>query len=200
MGHLDAGARDAGESKFDTRVTMLAFLFIVLAVLLRFLPHPFSFTTSHWWFFAPPVASALLFFGARGSKRQLWAPFLLLTGSDIVLNRFVYHQAFSADQFVVWVWYAAMLWLGTGLSDFKPLRIAGAAFAAPISFFIVSNFAVWASGTMYARSVSGLVHCFTLAVPFFRNQFASDLIFTAVMFGIGFLVEDRLVERKHVTA
>jgi hypothetical protein len=179
---------------------MLAYLFVLIALLLRFLPHPFAFMTSSWWFFAPPVASALLFFGARGPKRQAWLPLLLLAGSDLVLNRFVYHYAFTADQLVVWVWYAAMLWLGRGLTDFKPLRIAAAAFAGPISFFLVSNFAVWLSGAMYPRTLTGLAHCFALAIPFFRNQFASDLIFAAVMFSIGALVEGTAAEQKRVPA
>ena len=179
---------------------MLAYLFVLIALLLRFLPHPFAFMTSHWWIFAPPVASGLLFFGARGPKRQWWLPLLLLAGSDVVLNRFVYHYPFTADQLIVWVWYAAMLWMGTGLSDFKPVRIAAAAFAAPISFFLASNFAVWLSGTMYARTWAGLTHCFVAAIPFFRTQFASDLIFTAVMFSIGALLESTASEQKRVTA
>jgi hypothetical protein len=179
---------------------MLAYLFIVLALLLRFVPHPFAFMTSSWWFFAPPVAGSLLFFGARGSKRQAWVPLVLLAVSDIVLNRFVYHFAFGADQYVVWVWYAAMIWMGTSLRDFKPLRLGAAAIAAPISFFVVSNFAVWAFGTMYAHSLSGLAQCYTLALPFFRNQFASDLIFTAVMFTLGALVEGHATAAERVRA
>lgn len=168
---------------------MLAYLFVVLALLLRFLPHPFAFMTSSWWFFAPPVAASLLFFGARGSKRQAWLPLLLLAASDVVLTRFVYHFAFGAEQLVVWAWYAAILWMGTSLREFKPVRLGVAALAAPLSFFVTSNFAVWAFGTMYAHSFSGLAQCYIAAIPFFRNQFASDLIFTAVMFTVGALVE-----------
>jgi hypothetical protein len=179
---------------------MLAYLFVLIALLLRFLPHPFAFMTSQWWIFAPPVASALLFFGARGPKRQAWMPLLLLAASDLVLNRFVYHYPFTADQLIVWVWYAAMLWMGTGLSDFKPVRIAAAAFAGPISFFMLSNFAVWLTGTLYPRTSAGLAHCFTAALPFFRTQFASDLIFTAVMFSIGALVEGTVAEQKRAAA
>lgn len=179
---------------------MLAYLFVVIAILLRFLPHPFSFMTSQWWIFAPPVASSLLYFGARGPKRQAWMPLVLLAASDLVLNRFVYHYPFTADQLVVWVWYGAMLWLGTGLKDFKPLRLAAAAMAGPVTFFVASNVAVWLSGTMYPRTVAGLEHCFVAAIPFFRTQFASDLIFFAVMFGIGALAEGTAAaQEKRVT-
>ena len=43
-------------------VIMLAYLFLLLAVAVRFMSHPWMFT---------PVAASLLFFGARGSRRQL---------------------------------------------------------------------------------------------------------------------------------
>lgn len=126
---------------------MLAYLFIVFAVAIRFLPHPWSFT---------PVVGALLFFGARGSRRQLWIPFALLAVSDVVLTKFVYTYPFTWDHYVTWVWYAAILWLGTNLKEnAKPLRVIGAALASSTSFFLLSNFAVWAGGTMYPHTWAG---------------------------------------------
>ncbi len=94
---------------------MLAYLFVVFAILMRmpFMPHPWGFT---------PVAAALLYFGARGARRQLWIPFVLLAVSDIVLTKFVYAYQFSWDHFVTWAWYAAILWLGTNLRGSAALR------------------------------------------------------------------------------
>ena len=102
---------------------MLAYLFVIFAVVARmpFMPHPWNFT---------PVAAALLYFGARGSRRQLWVPFALLAASDIILTKFVYSYPLTWDQLVVWVWYAAILLLGTRLSENANwLRIGGAASA-----------------------------------------------------------------------
>src|SRR5437870_1881227 len=71
------------------------------------MPHPWTFT---------PVVASLLFFGARGSHRQLWAPWLLLAASDVVLTKLVYaYPFFTWDHYVTWAWYAAILWLGTKL-------------------------------------------------------------------------------------
>jgi hypothetical protein len=157
---------------------MLAYLFVIFAVVARmpFMPHPWNFT---------PVAAALLYFGARGSKRQLWVPFVLLAASDLLLNKFVYAYPFTSDQLVVWVWYAAILWLGTRLHENTNWGwIGGAALASSVSFFLVSNFAVWASGTMYPKTVSGLMTCYVAGLPFFRSTFAGDMLFTAVMFGL----------------
>jgi len=153
---------------------MLAYLFVVLAVAVRFLPHPWSFT---------PVAGALLFFGARGARRQLWFPFALLAVSDVVLTKFVYAYPFSWDHYVTWAWYAAILWLGTNLREnAKPVRVLGAALASSTSFFLLSNFAVWAGGTMYPHTWAGLMTSYTLGLPFFRPTIEGDLLFTAAMF------------------
>ena len=74
---------------------MLAYLFVIFAVAMRmpFMPHPWNFT---------PVAAALLYFGARASRRQLWIPFAMLAASDLVLNKFVYAYQFSWDQYISW--------------------------------------------------------------------------------------------------
>jgi len=157
---------------------MLAYLYVLFAVLTRmpFMPHPWNFT---------PVAASLLYFGARGSRRQLWIPFLLMAASDVILTKYVYAYPLAWEQLVVWAWYAGILLLGTRLRE-NPnwLRIGGAALAGSVSFFIVSNFAVWVSGTMYPKTVSGLMTCYAAGIPFFRHSVAGDLLFTTVMFGL----------------
>jgi hypothetical protein len=157
---------------------MLAYLFVIFAVLMRmpFMPHPWGFT---------PVAAALLYFGARGSRRQLWVPFALLAVSDVILTKSVYSYVFSWDHFVTWAWYAAILFLGSQLRENTGwLRVAGAALASSISFFVVSNFAVWACWDMYPKTLSGLMTCYAAGLPFFRRGLAGDMLFTAVMFGL----------------
>lgn len=160
---------------------MLAYLFVMIAVAVRFMPHPLAFT---------PVAASLLFFGARGPRRYLWVPLALLAASDVVLTSLFYRYPFTWDHFVTWVWYGAMLWLGTTLKESSgtkeipwALKIVGAALAGSISFFLVSNFAVWAAwGDMYPLTFSGLMACYAAGLPFFRRALEGDLLFTGVMF------------------
>jgi len=157
---------------------MLAYLFVIFAVVARmpFMPHPWGFT---------PVASALLYFGARGSRRQMWVPFVLLAASDMVLTKFVYSYPFSWDHFVTWAWYAAILLLGSQLRESRSWRrIGGAALASSASFFVVSNFAVWACWNMYPKTLSGLMTCYAAGLPFFQRGAGGDLLFTAIMFGL----------------
>jgi hypothetical protein len=157
---------------------MLAYLFVIFAVASRlpFMPHPWNFT---------PVMAALLYFGARGSRRQLWMPLALLIASDLVLDKYVYAYSFSWDLFLTWGWYAAILFLGTALrKNAKPLLIAGAALTGSVTFFLISNFGVWAATNMYAKSVSGLMTCYAAGLPFFRRTLEGDLLYTAAMFGL----------------
>src|SRR5882762_1310184 len=157
---------------------MLAYLFVIFAVAVRleFIPHLWNFT---------PVMASLLYFGVRGSRRQIWLPLALLIASDLVLDKYIYHYPFSWDLFLTWGWYAAMLFLGTALREnTKPLRIAGAAVTGSVTFFLVSNFGVWAATNMYAKTVSGLMTCYAAGVPFFRRTLEGDLLYTTVMFGL----------------
>ena len=153
---------------------MLPYIFVIFAVAIRFIPHPWSFT---------PVAAALLFFGARGSRRQLWIPFLLLTISDFVLDKYVYAVSMSWDQLLIFAWYAAILWLGTLLtSRQKPLQIIAAALTSSVSFFVISNFGVWAATQLYPKTFEGLLSSYTMGLPFFRRSLEGDLLFTIGMF------------------
>jgi hypothetical protein len=62
------------------------------------------------------------------------------------------------------------------------LPVIGAALASSVSFFVISNFAVWAAYDMYPKNLGGLMTSYTLAVPFFRSALAGDLLFTAAFF------------------
>lgn len=170
---------------------MLAYLFVLLAIAVRFLPHPLAFT---------PVVGALLFFGARGSRRQMWLPLALFFATDIILTKFVYSYVFSWDHLVTWAWYAAILWLGTSLrNNAKPWRVIGAALGGSVSFFLLSNAAVWACWDMYPKDFSGLMMSYSAGLPFFRHAIEGDLLFTCAMFATPVLLQaiSGFLEKSH---
>jgi hypothetical protein len=153
---------------------MLAYLFVVLAVAVRFMPHPWMFT---------PVTGSLLFFGARGPRRQLWIPFVLLAASDVALTKLVYAYPFTWDHYVTFGWYAAVLWLGTRLgTKTKWMPVIGAALASSVSFFLITNLVAWSWLDMYPKNLSGVMMSYAAGLPFFRHALAGDLIFTTAMF------------------
>jgi hypothetical protein len=169
-----------------SRCFMLAYLFVVLAVAIRVVAGTGTFATHGF----TPVGASLLFFGSRMPRKYFWVPVALLIGSDLFLNYRVYHLPLTWDQTIVWAWYAVACGLGMLLSNrVKPLYVAGAALASSVSFFLISNFAVWLAGyIVYPKTFAGLISCYVAAIPFFQRGLASDLFFSAVFFGLGALV------------
>lgn len=58
-------------------------------------------------------------------------------------------------------------------------RISGALLGACL-FFIITNFGVWSLGT-YGYTASGLILCYTLAIPFFSYSVISTIIFSSII-------------------
>ncbi len=183
--------------RLDIEVIMLPYLFVALAVLARIpslMPHAWNFS---------PVAAALLYFGARGSRRQMWAPVALLALSDLLLDKYVYAYAFSWDLLLTWAWYAGMILLGSGLRQkISVLRVGGAALAGSVSFFLISNFGVWAATAMYPKTMAGLVTCYAAGIPFFRHTVEGDLLYSAALFGLPVAIASvvRWMGKAHGTA
>jgi hypothetical protein len=61
--------------------------------------------------------------------------------------------------------------------------IAAAALASSLSFFVVTNFMVWANGRLYAHTAAGLAACFLAGLPFYQNQLLGDGFYTVALFG-----------------
>lgn len=59
-------------------------------------------------------------------------------------------------------------------------------------FFLISNFGVWLY--WYPHTWQGLISCYSLAVPFYRQTLWGDVIF-----GYGYLVCQYLWSRRYVT-
>jgi hypothetical protein len=115
----------------------------------------------------------------------------------VILTTLVYRYPFSWDHFVTWAWYAAMLGLGSTLrKNAGALRIMATALFGSVTFFLVSNFAVWAAWNMYPKNFSGLMLCYDAGLPFFRHAVEGDLLFTAVLFATP-VVLHAISERMH---
>lgn len=169
-----------GESSgAPTRLLVVSSL-ILAAALTRLLPHPPNFT---------PITAVALFGGTLLPLR--WA-FLITFGamalSDIALGILLgnWSVTFHSTLPAVYGSFALTILLAAWL--LRPRctlgRLAGVTFTASLLFFVVTNFAVWLSGELYPKTWGGLIACYVAALPFFRNSFAGDVLFTAVLFGI----------------
>jgi hypothetical protein len=169
---------------------MPAYLLLVLAILTRVIPH-------HGWLNFTAVGGALLYFGARRSWREMLAPLAALMVTDYCLTVFAYHYSFVWTAYVTtWAWYLAVMALGHILLKSKTtwLRAGAAAVLGPTSFWLISNYAVWAGGTMYPRTLAGLASCYAAAIPFYRNDLLATAIVVGLAFGVPVLVRKMGIE------
>jgi hypothetical protein len=174
--------KERRNSEFE--VFMPAYLLLLVAVLSRLLPHA-------GWMNFTAVGGALLYFGARRPWRETLVPLAALMATDYYLTVHSYHYAFAWQSYATtWAWYVAAMALGYILLRARTTvaRVAAGALLGPTSFFLVSNYAVWASGWGYPRTLGGLGACYAAAVPFYRNDLASTAIVAGLAFGLPVLV------------
>jgi hypothetical protein len=156
-------------NKLLTRIPIAVGL-IVLAVIMRLLPHPANFA---------PVAAVAIFGGAvLPRKLAIWVPLVAMAASDFVIG-------FYTIMPIVWACYAITAIAASYMLQKRNVtKVAAFTIAGSLFFFVVTNFAVWLWGDMYTLNFSGLVQCYTMALPFFRNTLAGDLFYTAALFGL----------------
>ncbi len=160
-------------SRSTKRFTVaIALVLVVLAAAMRLLPHPANFA---------PVAAIAIFGGAVLPKRHaVWVPLVAMVASDALIGFYT-----LPIMLTVWGCYIAIALVSSStLRTFTLGKLALITPSGSVGFFLLSNFAVWLWSGMYTHTWSGLVQCYAMAVPFFRNTILSDLVYTGLLFGI----------------
>ncbi|MDX1407632.1 MAG: DUF6580 family putative transport protein [Saprospiraceae bacterium] len=164
----------------------LVVILIVFAAMTRLIPHWPNFTA---------VGAMALFGGAYLSRKFAFLiPLIALFVSDLVLNNLMYaplhpesvegFQIFYLDSLWIYGAFVLIVLLGQTLLKRRSIpRLAGATVLTSVSFFLITNFGVWASSVMYPKTWAGLIACFEAGIPFFWNTLAGDAFFVTVLFG-----------------
>ncbi|MGD1845855.1 MAG: DUF6580 family putative transport protein [Salibacteraceae bacterium] len=173
-------------------IALVGFVFIALIVLARVMPHLPNFT---------PVAAAGLFlafafgrkvgiavvglgmvvtdlFFAGGYQMGLMISVYIGLMLPVVFGPFLHRLYHSNADIATWK---------RGIM--RTLQIGGLATAGAVIFFLVSNFGVWFFSSIYPATVEGLVSCYVMALPFFKNSLMGDLFYSGAFFGIYYLLQ-----------
>jgi len=139
--------------------------FVFILALSRIIPHPPNFT--------PILASAIM---APLLIKDRWfgiaIPIFAMFISDIIIG-------FHNYQFVI---YSTILTIGLVTPMNKNYALLGfMVLASSVWFFVVTNFAVWILWDFYPKTINGLISCYILALPFFKNTLISTFLFTGIM-------------------
>jgi len=161
---------------------LLIVALIAIGILGRIIPHPPNFT--------PIIAIALLSSYAFKNKWMIIViPLMSMWISDLVINNYLYAGYYDSllifSSGFLWVYGAiiCIALLGTILiKKVKISNIALSSISGSLIFFFITNFGVWISGSMYPKSLFGLIECYTLALPFFGNALVGDLVYCTILF------------------
>ena len=156
----------------------LALGLVVLLALSRLIPHPPNFT---------PILGMAVFSGAIINRRFIayLVPLLAMLLSDLYLG-------FHASMPIIYFSLAICVLIGTFiearvtiLNSFLSISLG------VLAFFIITNFMVWYGSGMYEFSISGLMTCYFMGLPFVQNTFISS-----ILYGMGaFLIYDIINKR-----
>ena len=163
-------------------------MFVGIIVAARLVPHRWNVT---------PVAAIALFAGFWFARRSvaLAVPLLGMAISDLFLGIDTLGVTLA-----VYAAFAVPMLVGQRLKTrLTAMHVALSSVTCSVVFFLATNLAVWGFTPWYQKTAAGLATCFTLAVPFFRNTFAGNLAFAAVLFG-GYALLARRVAAKPAPA
>ena len=167
-----------------------------------------TLTTACKFFFGPeiafsgfsPVLAIALFSGYVFSKKEglFVLPLLSLLLSDLFIQLLYQQGVFEYPGIYGGQWKNYLLLLSATLlgalirgRSYQTLALG--ALSAPTFFFLLSNFMVWLSAaeTIYARSMGGLITCYTAGLPFYRNSLLGTFVFLPVILFLFNYVERR---------
>jgi hypothetical protein len=165
---------------------LIAVIFIIIGIILRFLPHPANFS---------PITAIALFGGVYLSRKIAFIiPIVVLIVSDIFIGYYEFSLMAS-----VYASFLLIVGLGFWLKNHKKWHnIIGCTIFGSLLFFIITNFAVWALTPWYTKTITGFIQCYLMALPFFKNTFLGDLFFVPIFFGV-YEVAFALVKNKFYT-
>jgi hypothetical protein len=161
----------------------LTFGLTLLSALGRLVPHAPNVT---------PLGGACLFAGSRISG--LWAyllPLVVMIATDPIVGGYTRESPVIYASFLISVWIGRHM-----LRNVTAVRVGAAAFLCSMQFFVITNFALWAFSAMrhsgvYSADLSGLIACYTLALPFWGRTLAGDLVYSGAIFGLYALLSRR---------
>ncbi|MCK9597057.1 hypothetical protein M0R19_07780 [Candidatus Pacearchaeota archaeon] len=151
---------------------MIYYLLIIIGFLTRFMPHPMNFTA---------IGAIALFSGYYFKDKRIAfvVPIIIMLLSDWKLGFYQWQLLLS-----VYAAFALIVLLGIIIKNKKWFWSLPMSLAGTISFFLITNGAVWLFAEWYPHTFVGLMLCYAEGIPFLKNAFLGDLTYTFIFFSI----------------
>ncbi len=138
---------------------------ILILALSRLMPHPDNFT--------PIIALAIM---SSYFFRNVNFSYTVMLFSMLLADFFIGFYSYMLFVYVSLFLIVLIFFKISKKMNYKNLFIFS--FFGSVIFFLISNFGVWLVGNLYERNINGLIECYFMAIPFFRNTIISTLIFS----------------------
>ena len=142
---------------------------VLILAFSRIIPHPPNFT---------PVITIAIMSGYL--FRNIYLSIATLLISMLLSDAFI---GFYKNMFFVYLSLIFIVYIFYKISskiNFKNLFIFS--IFGSFIFYLISNYGVWYFGGLYEKDFNGLIKCYFLAIPFFKNTLISTIIFSYAAF------------------
>ena len=185
--------------KMNKSIIWSLVLLIIVAAFYRVIPNrPYGF--------APHLAMAL--FAGAIIKDKKWAfalPVFSIFLSDLLyevlyMNGLTEIRGFYEGQITNYILFTGITCIGFLMKRVTAIHVLGYAFLTATIFFLASNFMVWINGAGYSRAKtwSGLLQCYTDALPFYRGSLIATVTFSVILFGGYYLLYKPALQTKAI--
>ena len=172
----------------NRNVALIFAMMVLVATAYRIVPY----TARPEWLGAPQLAMAI--FAGSVIKDRKWAfalPLFSMLISDMVMQGLhlmnsSYFPGFYKGQFLNYVLILSCTVIGFFMNARKAAEVAAGVLAAPIVYFLLSNFTVWVGGGGYARpkTLQGLMMVYADGLPFLKTSLLGTAAFATLFFGV----------------
>lgn len=162
----------------------MSYILILLAGFSRIIPHPANFTA---------INSVGLFGGKYLDKKTAVVSIVFIMLFTDALLGFYNFKIMLA----VYLSLIISVFLGQYLkNNFSLKNLSLSILASSTLFFITTNLAVFLFSGMYPHNFYGLIQCYQMAIPFFRNMLLGDIFYSSVIFSAYHLIKYFKLEHK----
>jgi hypothetical protein len=173
---------------------LIAVLLVVAAAISRVILYPHNFS---------PMVGMALFAGATFTDKRLAfaLPIFSMLLSDIMFEAFNIAPGFWGwGQLVGYGIFALITVFAFTLKKVNVLNVIGYSIISSVIFFVLSNLSFFLIDNTiyhtYTQDFSGFVNCYIGALPFFKTSLAADLVYSGVLFGAYYSIQNFTVKRS----
>ncbi len=185
-------------NKQTNSAILIASVLIIVAAVSRVIMYPDNFS---------PIIGMAIFAGAvLKNKRLAFAlPLLAMFLSDVLFEVFNIAPGFWGwGQLVGYGILALITVIAFSMKKISVLKVAGYSIGSSLLFFFLSNSAFFvfdnAVFNLYPQNFTGYIASLVAGIPFLKTGLIADLVYSGILFGTYYLIQNYAFSNKKAAA